>query len=353
LLKKQIKHLNNLNVDKFYWLCIIGLVSAISFYFFWISGFNYFFDDVYAYLSYSESLYHFGYVKDLTTIPSTAPVTTQNGVVLLYTLLNYVTNDMLTRMQIISFILTINLMICYLLIYKIGLLLNISKNVLYVLILAFVFNFYFYGYYITPTNDGFYVSLFLFSLYLSLRLFIKNNTNYWIILLIIALLVPIFRIQGLVVYIATLISFFIIQKEYKKSFIIFIYIILSFLTVKFSIKLLFDDISGLEKLSKIIIFYHLETFYHSFKKILANAIPSIFLNFPASHFHSDTFVYIKILFSTLVLIFLIAIFIKSFKKKNAIIFTIVLIIFGNFAVLILFNVIIDRYIYINAVLIIL
>ncbi|PPK59397.1 hypothetical protein B0F89_13232 [Malaciobacter marinus] len=339
--------------DKVYWLLVIILVSIISFYFFWISGFNYFFDDVYVYLSYSESLYNLGYVQDLTTIPPTAPITTQNGVVLLYTILNYVTNDMLTKMQIVSFILTINLMICYLLIYKIGLLLNISKNVLYILIVALIFNFYFYGYYVTPTNDGFYISLLLLSLYLFLKLSIKNNTNYWMILLVIALLVPMFRLQGLIVYIAALISFFIIQKEYKKSFIIFIYIVLSFLAVKLSIKLLIDDTSGLEELSKMLIFYHLETFYDSFQEILANAIPSIFLNFPASNFNSDAFVYIKILFSALVFIFLIAIFIESFKKKNLIVFTIVLIVFGNFAALILFNVIIDRYIYINAIFIIL
>lgn len=339
--------------DKPYWFVIASLVSMISFYFFWISGFNYFYDDVYAYLSYSESLYHLGYIKDLTTIPPTPPITTQNGVVLLYTLLNYVTNDMLTRIHIVSFILTINLMICYLLIYKIGLLLDISKNVLYVLIVALVFNFYFYGYYVAPTNDGFYVSLLLLSLYLFLKLSIKNHTKYWMILLVIALLVPMFRLQGLIVYIAALISFFIIQKAHKKSFIIFIYIVLSFLAVKLSIKLLIDDTSGLEELSKMLIFYHLETFYDSFQEILANAIPSMFLNFPASHFHSDIFVYIKILFSTVVFIFLIAIFIESFKKKNLIIFTIVLIVFGNFAALILFNVIIDRYIYINAILIIL
>lgn len=345
--------LNSNPFDKLYWLCITSLVSIISFYFFWISGFNYFFDDVYTYLSYSESLYHFGYVKDLTTIPPTPPITTQNGVVLIYTLLNYVTNDMTTKMHIVSFILTINLIVCYFLIYKIGLLLDISKNVLYVLIVALVFNFYFYGYYVVPTNDGFYISSFLFSLYLFLKLFINNNTNYWITLLIIALLVPLFRLQGLIVYIAALLSFFIIKKDYKNSFVIFIYIFLSFLVVKLSIKLLIDDTSGLEELSKMLIFYHLETFYDSFQEILANAIPSMFLNFPASHFHSETFGYVKILFSTLMLIFLIAIFIESFKKKNLIIFTIVLIVFGNFAALILFNVIIDRYIYINTILVIL
>lgn len=339
--------------SKLYWLLVISLVSIISFYFFVVSGFNYFYDDVYAYLSYSESLHNLGYVQDLTTIPSTPPITMQNGIVLIYTFIHYFTNDMLTKMHIVSFILTINLMICYFLIYKIGLLLDISKNVLYVLILALVFNFYFYGYYVAPTNDGFYLSLLLFSLYLFLKLSIKNNMSYWIILFIICLLVPMFRLQGLIVYIAALLSFFIIQKNYKNSFIIFIYVVLSFLAVKLSIQIFINDTSGLEELSKMLIFYHLETFYDSFREIFANAIPSMFLNFPASHFHAETFVYAKIVFSTLILIFLIAALIESFKNKKPIIFTIVLIVFGNFAALLLFNVIIDRYIYLNATLIIL
>lgn len=339
--------------NKLYWSFVIVLVSIISYYYIVISGFNYFYDDVYAYLSYSESLHNFGYIRDVTTIPSAPPITTQNGIVLIYTFLSYFTNDMLVKMQIVSFFLTINLTISYFLIYKIGLLLEISKNILYVLILGFVFNFYFYAYYISPTNDGFYISLFLLSLYLFLRLSIEKNKLYLFFLLIIVLLMPMFRLQGLVVYIAALLTFLIIQKNYPNSIMIFIYIFLSFLTVKLSINFLIDDTSGLDMLSKNLIFNHWDTLQDSLVELFTNAIPSMFLNFPASQLSSKFFFYFKILFSTFLIFLSIITLIQSFRTKNPMIFMITLIVFGNFAALILFNVIIDRYIYINVVFIIL
>ena len=339
--------------EKLYWILITCTVTTISFYFFGISGYNYFFSDVYVYLSYAESLHNIGYIRDLTTNPSSAPVTTQNGIVLIFTLLDNLTDNMMMKMQIVSFLLTINLIVCYLLIYKIGLLLDISKNVLYVLIIGLVFSFYFYAYYIAPMNDGFYISLFLLSLYLFLKLSIENNKIYWALLFIISVVVPMFRLQGLVVYIAAFLTILIIQKKYKNSIFIFFYIILGFISVKIFMNLLINDTSGLEELSKLSIIYHWDTLQDSLIGVLNNAIPSMFLNFPALRINSEIFFYIKIIFSSVIIILLLIVLFKSFKNRNSMIFMITMIIFGNFAALILLNVILDRYIYINAVLIIL
>lgn len=331
------------------YLLIPVIILIVGYYFFFISGHHYFFDDVYVYLAYSESLYESGIIRDFTTSPSTAPITVQNGIVLIYTFLRYFTDDMTMMVHILSSILTLNLMIIFFLIYKIGQLLKINNTNLYVLIVALLFGYYFYGYYVLPTNDGFYASLSLLAIYITLLMFEENKKSYMLYMLFIALLLPLFRLQGLVIFIAGFLTFLIIRKQYKNVFLYIVLLIISYFSVKVSIYLLINDFSGLEKLSRLLIIYHFDfqTIAASLLELLSNAIPSMFLNFPASRLDSEFSFYMKIIFSSISIIFLLISFFLSIRDKNYKIFFIILIIFGNFLALMLFNVIIDRYIYLN------
>lgn len=335
------------------YLMIPFIVLPIGYYLFWISGFTYFFDDVYVYLSYAESLYRYGFIQDLTAYPSTAPITTQNGIVLIYTLLRYFTNDMLVMMHIVNSILILNLLVVFLLLFKIGQELKINHKNLFILILGLSFGFYFYGYYVIPTNDGFYASLSLLAIYITLRMFKEKKPSYMLILLAVSIVLPLFRLQGLVVFIAGFLTFFIILKQYKNASYFIVLLFCSYFVTKFSIYLLINDLTGLKMLSKHLIIYHfdIKTITFSVLELFGNAIPSIFLNFPASRLDIQLALYAKIIFSIMIIILLFLFLIFSFRHKNHKIFFISLIVLGNFGALLLFDVIIDRYIYLNSPLI--
>ena len=144
--------------NNFYWLAVIFIIFIISFYFFFIGERIYYFSDVYAYLSYAENLYNYGYIYDITTIPSTAPKTTQNGITLVFTFLRFFTEDMVIRVKIVIVLLTINLFFIFFILYKIGEILRLDIITLKLFVVFLVISLIFYGYYITPINDGFYAS---------------------------------------------------------------------------------------------------------------------------------------------------------------------------------------------------
>ena len=127
--------------------------------------------DVYAYLAYAESLYDKGVISDMVFDPPNPPVTTQNGIVLIYSILRYFIADMVMRVHIVSVILTFNLFVIFIAIYKIALLLKIDKIAIFYLFFAFAFAFYFYGYFVSPTNDGLYASLSLIAIYCVMKIF--------------------------------------------------------------------------------------------------------------------------------------------------------------------------------------
>lgn len=344
--------MNNVTINK-YWISIFLLVSIISFYYFGITGYIYYFNDVYAYLSYAENFYNQGYIYDITTLPGTAPITPQNGIVLIYAGLRLFTEDILSIVQIVIGLLTINLIFIFYIIYKIGKLLEIEENILRLFIISLVFSFYFYAYYVTPTNDGFYISLFLLSIYLILKLIQENgqeSKKYWIYLFFISITVPLFRLQGMIEIIASVIVFTLVQKNYKKAFFSFLLLISAFISVRVIVYFLINDFSGLEKLSENLVIYNIENLTNSIKALLSEVIPSMYLNFQSDYLTSSLLVTVKYIASFVILVYTIFIFFKSFLDKNAKIFFLILIIFGNYGALILFNVMVDRYIYINGTL---
>ena len=170
----------------------------------------------------------------ITTIPSTAPKTTQNGITLVFTFLRFFTEDMVIRIKIVIVLLTINLFFIFFILYKIGEILRLDIITLKLFVVFLVISLSFYGYYITPINDGFYASLFLFSIYIILRIIDEDKNDskkYWIFLFLLTITIPIFRLQGMIELIASIMVFTLIQKNYKKALISFLFIPFSFVSV--------------------------------------------------------------------------------------------------------------------------
>lgn len=336
-------------IDNKYWLSISILTGFISYYFFIFSGGIYFFSDVYAYMSYAENLYKFGFVYDITTNPPTSPNTPQIGIVLVYAFLKLFTEDMMTMVNIVIYILTLNLIFIYYLVFKIGKLLEVDEKILKIFILSLVFSFYFFYYYIQPINDGFYISLFLSSIYIILNL-IQNkdevSKKYWIYLFLISISIPLFRLQGMIEIIASIIVFTLVQKNYKKAFFSFLLLISAFISVRVIVYFFINDFTNLKLLTEVSIFNNFSNILISFKMLFGTVIPSMYFNKQIDYLEMDRF----FIFSTIIFSFTIFIFFKSFINKNAKIFFLILIIIGNYGALIIFNVMIDRYIYINATL---
>ena len=332
-----------------YWLSVSILICSISFYFFIFSGGIYFFSDVYAYLSYAENLYNLGFVYDITTTPSTSPNTPQIGIVLVYTFLRYFTEDMMNMVKIVIIILTINLIFVYYLIFKIGKLLEIEEKILKIFIFSLAFSFSFYYYYIQPINDGFYISLFLLSIYIILKLMQNKDElskKYWFFLFFISITIPLFRLQGMIEIIASIIVFSLVQKNYKKASFSFFLLIAAFISVRIIVYFFINDFNNLKALSEMSIFYNLPNILESIKMLFGVVIPSMYFNKQIDFMSINSFY----IFSIVIFSCTIFIFFKSFFNKNAKIFFLALILIGNYSALIIFNVMIDRYIYINVTL---
>jgi hypothetical protein len=337
------------------WIVLFLLVFSISYYLFFRSGFIYYMSDVYVYLAYAESLYDKGVISDMVFDPPDPPITTQNGIVLIYSILRYFVEDMVMRVHIVSTILTFNLFVIFIAIYKIALLLKIDKITIFYLLFAFAFAFYFYGYFVSPTNDGLYASLSLIAIYYVIKIFEENKKSYYSILILIALLAPLFRIQFLVVYIAALISSLLIMKQYKISLFMFLLVLIGYGSISINSYLLIENFSGLRDVPSKLIFanFNLETIGYALFELVNTAIPSAFLNFPATRLASGLLTLIKVTFSLFVIGANVLIFVNSLRNKNFIRLFISLFIIGSFAVPLIFNVIIDRYIYLSVPLLIL
>ncbi|MFY9090189.1 hypothetical protein [Arcobacter aquimarinus] len=337
-----------MSINKF-WLTISILTSCVSFYFFIFSGGIFFFSDVYAYLSYAQNLYNLGFVYDITTIPTASPNTPQIGIVLIYAFLRFFTEDMINMVKIVIAILTINLIFIYYLIFKIGKILEIRETVLRIFILSLSLSFYYYYYYIQPINDGFYISLFLLSIYIILKIIQNKNElsrKYWIYLFLISITIPLFRLQGMIEIIASIIVFSLVQKNYKKAFFSFLLLISAFISVRIIVYFFINDFTNLKLLTEVSIFNNFSNILISIKILFGSVIPSMYFNKQIDYVDINSFYIISIMiFSCTIFIFF-----KSFINRDAKIFFLVLIIIGNYGALILFNVMIDRYIYINATL---
>jgi len=336
--------------NNFYWLAVIFIIFIISFYFFFIGERIYYFSDVYAYLSYAENLYNYGYIYDITTIPSTAPKTTQNGITLVFTFLRFFTEDMVIRVKIVIVLLTINLFFIFFILYKIGEILRLDMITLKLFVVFLVISLSFYGYYITPINDGFYASLFLFSIYIILRIIDEDKNDskkYWIFLFLLTITIPIFRLQGMIELIASIIVFTLIQKNYKKALISFLFIPFSFVSVWIINYFLINDISGITEISKNSIFYSYGSINNSLNKFLFEVVPEMFLSPQLDLFKYYLSPEIKLFFSISLLVFTGYVFFKSYIDRNPKMFFLILIVIGNYCVLFIFNVIIERYIFIN------
>ena len=337
------------------WIMLFLLVFSISYYVIIRSGFLYYMSDTYAYLAYADSLYDKGFISNMISNPPTPPITTQNGIVLIFTILKYFFEDMLTRVLIVSIVLTFNLFVIFIAIYKIALLLKIDKIAIFYLLFAFAFAYYFYGYYVSPTNDGLYASLSLIAIYYVLKIFEENKKSYYSILILIALSAPLFRIQFSVVFIAALISSLLVMKQYKISFFMFLLVLISFVTITINSYLLVADFSGLQRVSNTLILnkFNLDTIGYSLFELVNTAIPGAFLNFPATRLTSDLLTQSKVAFSLFLIGAIVLIFVGSLRNKDFIRLFISLFIIGTLAVPLIFNPVIDRYIYLTVPLIIL
>ena len=292
---------------------------------------------------------------DMTFNPPHPPKTTQNGIVLIYAILRLFVDDMLVRVHIVSVILAFNLFVIFIFIYKIALFLKFDKISIFYLLFAFAFAYYFYGYFVSPTNDGFFASLSLIAIYYVIKLFEENKKSYYLVLILIAILAPLFRIQSLVVFIAALISSLLIMKQYKISLFMFLLVLIGFGSIAISSSLLISDFTILQNSSHSLIThdFNLAKLGYALFDTVHTAIPSIFLNFPATRLSSVIFTVGKVTFSLFVIGIVVLIFADSFRKKNFARFFISLFIIGTFSAMVFFNTIIDRYIYLTMPLIIL
>jgi len=135
----------------------------------------------------------------------------------------------------------------------------------------------------------------------------------------------------------------------------FLLILISYGTIAINSYLLIADFSGIQKSSNSLIFndFNLEAIGYALFELVNTAIPSAFFNFPATRLASGLLTISKVTFSLFVIGAIVLIFVDSLRNKNFIRLFISLFIIGNFVALLIFNVIIDRYIYLTLPLIIL
>jgi len=314
-------------------------------------------NDAYAYLAYAEGLYLNGVTSDMTYNPPGPPQTIQNGIIVIHSILRIFIEDMVVRIHILNLMLTFNLCVIFYILYKLAILLKIDRVGIFYLLFSFSFSYYFYGYFVVPTNDGFFASLTLLAIYYIIKLFEEDRKNYYFILILIAVLAPNFRIQSIIVFIAALLSSLLLLKKYKISFFMFLLILLGYGSLSTSSYFFIDDFNQVKDQSNSIISNLYNFDFPKIRQLLFDvvnvAIPSAILNFSATRLTGDIFTTGKVTISLTVLGFILFNFFNAFKNKNFNHFFINLFIIGNLLVLLLFEVVVDRYIYITVPLIIL
>ena len=198
-------------------LLIISALISCAFYWYLIekTGFLYIQYDAYYYSAVADGLIEDGEWSNKVTTPPSNLRTPQNGIVVIHALLRMLgIDDIQTRLKLLAFINALLISVITFLCYKLYLLAGIHNSASWLLSLTIPITFYYLMVLLQPINDAIFIALSYFALFVIFAG--KPCAKYWILLLALAAVVPLFRLAGLLLFVTPALVF-LFDKKYRLS----------------------------------------------------------------------------------------------------------------------------------------
>lgn len=333
-----------------FWILLIAIVATVAYEVFVANSINYHMSDAYYYIAVAESFMRNGHFSDLTVIPPGAPVTPQNGIVFVHiALIALGVDDPATRLIVVECILLVNLVLILFMLQMIAKRLEIGQIAARLLLVSFALSYYIYAYWVAPLNDGFFASATFGIAVLTLRLNTGQTTQragLWAGLIVLAVLIGQFRLQGISVLLAAAAAFLRTNRRLVPAVSFILLSVVSYAAVVTIMVATIQDYSMLRQftvygLSK----FSIQGLTQWLIILLDDAIPSAFLNFPAARLGDGLFYWVRVVFSMSVLISMLAAIYYYIRKPRFTQIFLLLNVFITIVILFAFQVI-DRYFYI-------
>lgn len=244
----------------------------------------YMLSDAYYYVSLADSLNQTGKLWALTSEPQTAIVTSQNGIVFFhYALIKLGITNIELRVWVIS------LTGCGFLLGSFWLLaklmhkrLNVSWQHIGWIMLIMALNTQWYVSLLQPVNDVYFLFLsfaFIYFYFVQSDANGSDETKRWIALLVIALLINHFRLQGVFLFLAAM----LVALRFGQFKLMFAYaglLTVSLLSVTIVNQAIIDDFSGISASTQYLIDYWLgNNFAQAIESFFLVALPRLFIGF--------------------------------------------------------------------------
>jgi len=192
---------------------LLGTVFSISICSWFVFGADFIYSqyDAYYYASVADNLISGKGFSVGSSIPSDPVLTPQNGVVVFHWLFNMMgVSSIEMRLILISFVNSIVLVFSALFIYKLALNLKIDPLVSLLTAISIPVSFYYHAVLLQSINDIYYFSGCFAILYLSST---PNFKKYQWFIIVLALMLPLFRIAGIIVFISLVLAAIMLKDK--------------------------------------------------------------------------------------------------------------------------------------------